>query len=173
MPSCSNPTAIELSAKRRTELASVINKHHLLLIEDDSFRFLGNLRNKTFFEQIPKNTLYINSTTKSISSGSFSTIHSMKRKEAQKRNALCNSILGINGTSQNPYSFFRWYHFKKPTDSFLHALSAHHISVMESQMFNTGTNDADHYIRIALSSEPDEGILSHALKTIKELSLSD
>ncbi|NGZ77437.1 aminotransferase-like domain-containing protein [Saccharibacillus alkalitolerans] len=73
MPSCCNPTAIFMPNERRRELASVIARHDLIVIEDDIHAAL--LQGTTaedglpVREMLPERTVYICSTTKSICSG--------------------------------------------------------------------------------------------------------
>lgn len=69
MPSCSNPTAVEMPLSRRRELSEIIANYNLLVLEDDSYRFLTDTLCPTFYELLPQQTIYINSTTKALSSG--------------------------------------------------------------------------------------------------------
>lgn len=208
MPSCSNPTAIEMPLERRKKIAEIISRHHLLVLEDDSYRFLSDISCPTFYELLPEQTLYINSTTKVLSSGiriayllfpdrlqnrilnaeratnlHYSSldaeiiselIHSgdyLKMQQsnktlAEKRNALYSSIFGIQASHINPYSLHRWLPLGCSNQSLIEQLHTGQISVMESQLFNAGTCNADYYIRIALSSENDIHTLGNALRAI-------
>lgn len=73
MPSCCNPTTVVISYNRKKDLAEVIKKHKLILIEDDIYAFLSaSLLNKyqgTMYQLIPEQTIYICGTSKSICSG--------------------------------------------------------------------------------------------------------
>lgn len=73
MPSCSNPTTVMIPDSRKKELAAIIRKHRLLLIEDDIHAFLtaGMLEGygQPMFQLLPEQTVYICSTSKSICSG--------------------------------------------------------------------------------------------------------
>ncbi|MDQ0885511.1 DNA-binding transcriptional MocR family regulator [Paenibacillus sp. V4I9] len=73
MPSCSNPTTVMISENRKKELAAIIRKHNLILIEDDIYAFLtaGIIADydQPMFQLIPEQTVYICSTSKSICSG--------------------------------------------------------------------------------------------------------
>ncbi len=40
VPSCNNPTAITMPQLRRDEIATILNRHKLILIEDDTYSFL-------------------------------------------------------------------------------------------------------------------------------------
>ena len=209
MPSCSNPTAIEMPLNRRMELSEIITKYSLLVLEDDSYRFLTNTLSPTFYELLPQQTIYINSTTKALSSGlriayllypsklqnhllngeratnlhynsfdaeiiselinsgDYFNIHNTKKEAAQKCNELYNSIFNISPNAENPYSFFRWLYTGLSNYNFIHELNEQGVSVMESQLFNAGTEHADCYIRIALSSEYELSTLETSLQIIK------
>ena len=73
MPSCSNPTTIMISDNRKKELAKVIEKFKLIVIEDDIHAFLtaGIVSDykQPVFQLLPDQTIYICSTSKSICSG--------------------------------------------------------------------------------------------------------
>lgn len=73
MPSCSNPTTQMISNKRKNELADIIRKWNLILIEDDMYAFLtaGIIADykQPMFSLVPEQTVYICGTTKSICSG--------------------------------------------------------------------------------------------------------
>ncbi|NOU90587.1 aminotransferase class I/II-fold pyridoxal phosphate-dependent enzyme [Paenibacillus sp. LMG 31460] len=73
MPSCSNPTSVMIPENRKKELAAIIRKHNLILIEDDIHAFLtaGIIENygQPMFQLLPEQTVYICSTSKSICSG--------------------------------------------------------------------------------------------------------
>ncbi|MBJ8192842.1 aminotransferase class I/II-fold pyridoxal phosphate-dependent enzyme, partial [Bacillus cereus] len=73
MPSCANPTTIVIPEKRKKELAQVIQKHHLILIEDDIHAFLSadiiDHYGQPMYQLLPEQTVYICSTAKSICSG--------------------------------------------------------------------------------------------------------
>lgn len=69
MPSCANPTAIEMPTERRDKLSYLIAKHDLICIEDDSYRFLTDCKAPSFYELLPTQTIYISSTSKSLCAG--------------------------------------------------------------------------------------------------------
>jgi DNA-binding transcriptional MocR family regulator len=73
MPSCGNPTTIMISDSRKRELASVIRKHRLILLEDDIHAFLTAGIDPDYkqpmFDLLPEQTVYICGTSKSICSG--------------------------------------------------------------------------------------------------------
>lgn len=73
MPSCSNPTAVVMPEYRKKELAALIQKHRLIVIEDDPHAFLSvhtpDLYSPPIYRLVPEQTIYICSTSKSICSG--------------------------------------------------------------------------------------------------------
>ncbi|MGG3181399.1 PLP-dependent aminotransferase family protein [Priestia megaterium] len=73
MPSCNNPTTVMMSDVRKQEVATVIQKHRLILIEDDIYAFLtaGIISDyqQPMFNLLPEQSIYICGTSKSICSG--------------------------------------------------------------------------------------------------------
>lgn len=73
MPSCGNPATVMISDKRKHELAQVIRKYGLILIEDDIHAFLtaGIITDykQPMYQLLPQQTVYICGTSKSICSG--------------------------------------------------------------------------------------------------------
>lgn len=73
MPSCCNPTTIKISHRRKQELAAVIDKQGLILIEDEIHAFLAvpyrDPEELPMFQLIPENTVHICGTSKPICSG--------------------------------------------------------------------------------------------------------
>ncbi|SDO00948.1 PLP-dependent aminotransferase family protein [Halobacillus aidingensis] len=73
MPSGCNPTAHMISDHRKKELAEVIKKHRLILIEDEiNALFIAEELDdykQPMFNLLPEQTVYINSTSKTICSG--------------------------------------------------------------------------------------------------------
>ncbi|BAK99839.1 putative GntR family transcriptional regulator [Oscillibacter valericigenes Sjm18-20] len=69
MPSCSNPTNLTMPMERRKQLATVIKRYDLILIEDDTYSFLLPGLYLPFAAQIPDQTVYICGTSKSICAG--------------------------------------------------------------------------------------------------------
>ncbi|RBW68631.1 PLP-dependent aminotransferase family protein [Bacillus taeanensis] len=73
MPSCSNPTTVMIPEFRKRELAAVIRKHRLILIEDDIHAFLtaGVMPDyeQPMFNLLPEQSVYICGTSKSLCSG--------------------------------------------------------------------------------------------------------
>jgi len=73
MPSCCNPTTVMIPEFRKKELAEVIRRHRLILIEDDIHAFLtaGIISNyqQPMFNLLPEQSVYICGTSKSLCSG--------------------------------------------------------------------------------------------------------
>ncbi len=73
MPSCSNPTAIEMTNRRKKEISDIIEEYQLILIEDDTMAFLSKAYNSDYkqpiFQLVPEQSVYICGTGKSICSG--------------------------------------------------------------------------------------------------------
>ncbi|KPU43250.1 HTH-type transcriptional regulator NorG [Oxobacter pfennigii] len=72
MPSCANPTTIVISKERREELAAVIRKHRLILIEDDVSAWMptsiGNML-PSMFDLLAGQSIYICGMTKNLCPG--------------------------------------------------------------------------------------------------------
>ncbi|NLT58357.1 MAG: PLP-dependent aminotransferase family protein [Clostridiales bacterium] len=69
MPSCSNPTALSMPEARRRQLAEVIERYGLILIEDDAYSFLDPVLIPPMAAAIPGRTIYINGVSTSICGG--------------------------------------------------------------------------------------------------------
>lgn len=69
MPSCTNPTGITLPMKRRNELAKVIGKYHVTLIEDDTYGFISDHKISPMATLLPAQTVYLHGISKSLSAG--------------------------------------------------------------------------------------------------------
>ncbi|HBA0154631.1 TPA: PLP-dependent aminotransferase family protein [Enterococcus faecium] len=73
MPSCNNPIGFQISHKRREQLAEVIEKEGLWVIEDDIHSFLTTYYQHTiippFQNLLPNQTIYLAGMTKFICSG--------------------------------------------------------------------------------------------------------
>lgn len=97
MPSCTNPTNIMISEKRKSELAEIIKKHGLILIEDDFHAFMtaGIVEDYKgpLSRFLPDQSVYLCSTAKSICSGL--RIAYMVFSE-NFRDKLLNTIYNIN-----------------------------------------------------------------------------
>lgn len=67
MPDCANPTARSIPGRRRAELAEVVRRRDLLVLEDDAH--LGAGGRKTMCELAPERTVYIAGSTRHLSPG--------------------------------------------------------------------------------------------------------
>lgn len=72
MPACANPTSIFMPLERRGDLASIIRRHGLILLEDDVSAWLsaaGGETVPTLFDMLPEQSVYICGMTKSLCPG--------------------------------------------------------------------------------------------------------
>jgi DNA-binding transcriptional MocR family regulator len=72
MPDCNNPTIVTMPNERREELAKVIKKNHLILLEDDYLSFLNIYRQHPLRKMstlLPDQSVYIASMSKPMVSG--------------------------------------------------------------------------------------------------------
>lgn len=68
MPRLQNPTSAVMSDRRRRQIAAVVNKHALTVIEDDTYGFLSPER-APLATLIPDRTLFVTSLSKSLFPG--------------------------------------------------------------------------------------------------------
>lgn len=69
MPTIHNPTGVQLAADRRQAVVEIVRRHHVAVIEDDSFGFLCAQPPPTLASLAPEQTWYIAGTSKSIAPG--------------------------------------------------------------------------------------------------------
>ena len=69
MPDCADPTTVTISGNRRRELAEVIRKYGLVLIEDDHEGALRRSGSHSLCSLLPDQTVYICGSTKGLCSG--------------------------------------------------------------------------------------------------------
>jgi len=69
MPTLQTPTTTTLNEKRRTEVAEVVLRHNLLLIEDDVYGPLRAASITPLTGLVPDRTIYISSTSKCLAPG--------------------------------------------------------------------------------------------------------
>lgn len=72
MPSCANPTTVTISERRRKELAAIIKRYDLILLEDDISAWLtasGGERETSLFDLLKGESIYICGMTKSLCPG--------------------------------------------------------------------------------------------------------
>lgn len=96
MPSLANPTTVVMKDNRRERLARIIEKHDLILIEDDADAFLtfGHISSctRSFRTLLPENTVYVSSGSKPICSGiRASYLVTPKKYNAAFRHAIFNA----------------------------------------------------------------------------------
>ncbi|QUH25850.1 PLP-dependent aminotransferase family protein [Serpentinicella alkaliphila] len=68
-PSCNNPSAILMNMQRKEEIARIIKKNKLILIEDDIFSFIAPRHYLPISYFVPEQSIYICSVSKSLCSG--------------------------------------------------------------------------------------------------------
>ena len=71
MPNCANPTTCTISEERKDELASVIARHRLILIEDDNTGIpeIAGPGYHSMFSRLPEQTIYICNATMALCNG--------------------------------------------------------------------------------------------------------
>jgi DNA-binding transcriptional MocR family regulator len=69
VPCLHNPTAITLSATRRTQIAEIAQRHELLIVEDDVYRPLVDDAPPAFARLVPDRTVYVTSLSKTVAPG--------------------------------------------------------------------------------------------------------
>ena len=69
MPVCANPTTVTLSEVRKDELAAVIRRKGLVLLEDDARLLPIRRGERTLYDRIPERTVYMCGSTRNIASG--------------------------------------------------------------------------------------------------------
>ncbi|TCM16096.1 GntR family transcriptional regulator [Novosphingobium sp. PhB165] len=69
VPTNDNPTTVTMPLERREAIAAIVNKHDLLLIEDDAYGFLPRNPVSPIASLAPDNTWYIASVSKALTPG--------------------------------------------------------------------------------------------------------
>ena len=71
MPNCANPTTCTIPEKRKDELAAVIARHKLILLEDDNTGIVqvGEGTYHSMFSRLPEQTIYICNSTMALCNG--------------------------------------------------------------------------------------------------------
>ncbi|HEY9063774.1 MAG TPA: PLP-dependent aminotransferase family protein [Burkholderiaceae bacterium] len=69
VPCLHNPTAITLSAARRSRIAEIATRHDLLVVEDDVYRPLVADAPPAFARLVPERTVYVTSLSKTVAPG--------------------------------------------------------------------------------------------------------
>lgn len=93
MPEVQNPTTVALSDPRREELAALIKKHDLVLIEDESYGFTGRLAQTALSSLVPEHGIYIAGISKLLGAGlRISFIAVPERFRNQLERAILNTV---------------------------------------------------------------------------------
>jgi DNA-binding transcriptional MocR family regulator len=66
MPTLHNPTTLTTPTERKRELARIARRHELIIVEDDAYGFLLDERPLSYFELLPRQTIYLASLSKVI-----------------------------------------------------------------------------------------------------------
>lgn len=69
MPSMQNPTTASMSLKRREEIAEIVQRSNLILIEDDVYSFANQSHPQAIASLIPENSIYIAGISKAFYAG--------------------------------------------------------------------------------------------------------
>ena len=71
MPNCANPTTCTIPEERKDELASIIARHRLILIEDDNTGIpeIAGPGYHSMFSRLPEQTIYICNATMALCNG--------------------------------------------------------------------------------------------------------
>lgn len=87
MPEVQNPTTRSITLSNREEIAGIVRKYNLVLIEDDAYSFTGNLRNIPVSALAPEQGIYIGGTAKILGAGfriSFAKVPEKYRASMEK-----------------------------------------------------------------------------------------
>jgi len=69
MPEVHNPTTCSITQNYREQIADIIIKHELILIEDDAYGYTGSLDSIPLSAHVPKHGIYIGGTSKLLGPG--------------------------------------------------------------------------------------------------------
>lgn len=93
VPSCNNPTAVVMTAERRKQIAAVVKKHDLLLIEDDVHTFLDFDGPPPIAALVPEKAIFLSNLSKAVTGGlRVSFMHAPE----SRRSALAGGIFSLN-----------------------------------------------------------------------------
>jgi len=70
MPSIQNPTTIQMTSRRKKEIAEIVIRYNLIALEDDTFGFLLEEKLHPIRSEAPDNTVYISGISKAFFAGS-------------------------------------------------------------------------------------------------------
>ncbi len=92
MPEVQNPTTAFIPDDRREQLAALIRKYDLVLLEDDAFRFTGRLEHEAMTGLVPDSGVYIAGISKILGAGvRISFIAVPERLKGQLEMAILNT----------------------------------------------------------------------------------
>jgi DNA-binding transcriptional MocR family regulator len=94
MPEVQNPTTVALSRSRRREILSLIEKHHLILLEDDAFSFSGESNVPALSASLPEQSVFFGGISKAFGAGlriSFLVVPKAFRSPLEK--AVLNTVM--------------------------------------------------------------------------------
>lgn len=69
MPEVQNPTTAFMTEARREELAAVIRQHQLILMEDDTYSYTGDMGRTPMCARVPEQGIYLAGTSKMLGPG--------------------------------------------------------------------------------------------------------
>ena len=71
MPNCANPTTITMPESRKDKIAALIEKHKLILIEDDNTGIIpeAGSQYRSMFSRLPDQTIHISNSTMAVCGG--------------------------------------------------------------------------------------------------------
>ncbi|MFZ5965663.1 MAG: PLP-dependent aminotransferase family protein [Bacillota bacterium] len=90
MPEVQNPTTCSITQNCREQIADIIRKYNLVMIEDDAYGYTGNVENTPISAFVPNQGIYIGGTSKLLGPGfriSFVRVPEVYR-EAMKKGLL-------------------------------------------------------------------------------------
>ena len=94
MPEFQNPTTVSLSPARREEILKLIERHHLLLLEDDAYGFSSEKTSIALSARIPDQSIFCGGISKAFGAGlriSFLVVPRQYRSQLEK--AVLNTVM--------------------------------------------------------------------------------
>ncbi|MFZ2959417.1 MAG: PLP-dependent aminotransferase family protein [Candidatus Ozemobacteraceae bacterium] len=94
MPEVQNPTAVALSSERREEIIALIERHNLLLLEDDPYGFTNEKKSIALSARIPEQSVFFGGISKVFGPGlRISFLVVPKRLRSQLEKAVLNTVM--------------------------------------------------------------------------------
>ncbi len=93
MPEVQNPTTVAIPEHRREQIASLIKQHDLILIEDESYGYTGELKQIALSALVPNHGIYISGISKLLGAGfriSYVAVPSRFRNQLER--AVLNTV---------------------------------------------------------------------------------